>query len=42
LFEFQWKSAVNRRGRVRIAIPTFDFLPWYEKNFMNSGDARGG
>ena len=25
LFEFQLKSTVNRRGRVRIAIPTFDF-----------------
>ena len=25
LFDFQWKPAVNRRGRVRIAIPKFDF-----------------
>src|SRR3989344_5978194 len=25
LFDFQWKPAVNRRGRVKIAIPKFDF-----------------
>ncbi len=42
LFEFQWKPATNRRGRVRIAIPTFDYLPWLEENFLNNGDARGG
>jgi len=42
LFEFQWKSAVNRRGRVRIAIPTFDFMPWLDKHFPNNGDAIHG
>jgi len=38
LFEFQWKPALNRRGRIRIAIPTFDFMPWLDKHFPNNGD----
>ena len=42
LFEFQWKPALNRRGRVRIAIPTFDFMPWLDKHFPNNGDAMHG
>jgi|SRR3989344_2586231 len=25
-FDFQWRSAPNRRGRVRIAIPKFDYI----------------
>ena len=35
LFEFQWKPAPNRRGRVRIAIPLFDFMSWLNKYFFD-------
>ena len=42
LFEFQWKPALNRRGRIRIAIPIFDFMPWLDKHFPNNGDAMHG
>lgn len=41
LFHLKWGSAPSRRGRVRIAIPTFDYLSWLEKNFGNNGYATG-
>src|SRR3989338_7025491 len=30
-FDFQWRSAPNRRGRVRIAIPKFDYISFLSR-----------
>lgn len=41
LFELQWRSPISRRGRVRIAIPTFDFLKFLDTINGNKGDGMG-
>src|SRR3989344_2644118 len=44
LFSFQWRTAINRRGRLRIAVPNFDFKQFWERINGNNGDGgeRGG
>ena len=37
LFDFQWSSTSSRRGRVRVAIPKFDFLKFLGMINGNNG-----